>query len=226
MRSAPVLALMVLLGCGGSELAPHCSVDGECPVHQFCDGRTLACISGCLSDGDCQGQSCNAHGRCVDATDAGAGVDLQSRDLDLGTGEDLRTPPDLLLVGDLGPCAGVCSDHANEPNDKPADATVLASSTMTLDDLAICPSGDVDWYKVTAAKAGTLVVDLTAGPCGTAVRIDMLGQDAASPVGTSTATATGWHAEDPVTAGKVRYLKVSAATAPGRNTYQLSVDVN
>jgi hypothetical protein len=231
MRSVLALALGILAGCGGVDAVSRCTVDGECPLHQLCDPGRAACVSGCLSDNECPGQVCSAHGRCVDAIDAGVdAIDVgdadQPRDFDLGVALDLFTPaPDLADVGDLGPCAGACIDSANEPNDKVAQATVLASSTMTLNNLALCPAGDVDFYKVTPAAMGKLMVDVTVGPCGPPVRIDLLGQDGASPVGTSMATATGWHAEDPVTVGKVRFIKISAAQAAGQNTYQLSVDV-
>jgi hypothetical protein len=221
MRSVLVLVTLTLAACGGSTSpdATGCAVDAECPLHQFC-GANSACMSGCLSDDACPGQTCNAHGRCVDAVDldmamadADAAVDMSQPDLwsapDLGSGPDLA-----------GVCSGPCADVP--PNDKASQATVV-SSTVTLTQVALCDGDPADWYKVSAAQAGTLEVDLVNGPCGVPLRIDLFGSDGASPVGMSAITPAGWHATGKVTVNQVRYIRVQAALNPGQTPYTLTI---
>jgi hypothetical protein len=222
MRSVPVLLALVLAsGCGGNEPEPRgCAVDAECPLHQLC-GDQRVCVSGCLSDDACPGQTCTAHGRCGDGDDAGmmSELDAALEPPDLSTPPP---PPDLAGTDLLAVCSGACADAAKEPNDKANQATMIAS-TVALTDVALCSGDNADWYKVSAAQAGTLEVELVNGPCGVPLRIDLFGSDGASPVGMSAITSTGWHATGKVTAGQVRYIRVEAALNPGQNPYTLTV---
>jgi hypothetical protein len=219
MRSVVVLGALILAACGGTNPdATGCAVDAECPLHQLC-GDQAVCVSGCLSDDACPGQVCNAHGRCVDGADGGTrGVDAS-----MAEQPDLSSPPPDLSGADLaGVCSGTCANDPGEPNDKANQATVIDSSA-SLTKVALCAGDSADWYKVAAAQAGTLEVELVNGPCGVPLRIDLFGSDGASPVGMSAITPTGWHATGKVTAGQVRYIRVQAALNPGQNPYTLTL---
>jgi hypothetical protein len=122
-----ILALGVTVGaCGGSMSGGGaCLADGECPLHQGCEGG--ACVTGCITDSECgEGRSCSAHGRCSDFHDASA-----SNQPDLATVPDLTASLDLAEVPDLAPACGDghvdsgedCDDGASNSDDPGAAAS-------------------------------------------------------------------------------------------------------
>jgi hypothetical protein len=227
--SACCLAALVLAGCGGDNApssAGACSVDGECPLHQLCAPPGL-CVSGCLSSVDCPGASCGEHGRCQPSP----GPDGLGTALDGSAGGDQSSSSDGDLSGafdlayaDAWICTGVCPDASLEPNNASTDATA-ANAYSTMSSLAICPRGDVDFFKVIAPAKGTLTATLTNGPCGPALDVDVLAADGATVLGASQATASGATASSTVDATDVRYVRVRAHTNGDQNFYVLALNV-
>jgi hypothetical protein len=234
-----VLALIVV-GCGGAPSADgRCVVDGECPRFQLCDEASARCVSGCLSAAECRdGQRCSEHGRCVDALpdlaaldDAGAAQDAAPLDARL----DDAPPVDLaaadLFTRDLSPidlryvdawiCSGVCPDAAREPNNTIATASVIGDS-VTVTDLAICPKGDLDFYKITATRQEQITVSVVTGPCGGALDVDLL-DGGGAVLGASTPVADGATASADVAKSAVVYARVRGHTAAVQNLYLLTV---
>jgi len=244
MRNVFALTLLVvaIAGCGSETVPPAaCVVDGDCPLHQLCDGAR--CTSGCLSAAECGGANCGDHGRCDGAPpDAGAdlsmagggdlsssGGDLSSSGGDLSSSGDLSRAADLSGAVDLATidawiCTGVCPDAALEPNNTPAQATV-ETDTVTLPNLALCPSGDVDLFKVTATRHGSLSAKLANGPCGPVLTVDILAADGTTVVGPSTPTTAGATASVVVNKNDVRYVRVTPKNAGDQNFYGLTIDV-
>ncbi|HEY7954542.1 MAG TPA: hypothetical protein VII38_04580 [Polyangia bacterium] len=235
MRSVCLAAILLCVaGCGTGGAPPGaCGVDGECPLHQYCESASGACVSGCLSDSDCQGAVCDPHGRCLGtfaATDGGApdlAIDdlssIDPSDAELAGGAADLAPFDL-AVADAWICTGTCPDYAREPNGTPAQATAISVGTQ-LASLAICPKGDVDYYKIASGHGGQLVVTVTNGPCGSPLRVDLFDSDGTTPIGTSTLSAAGAVARAQIRGNQSPYVRVQAASGGGQNFYLLDVAV-
>lgn len=241
MRDVCLLTALLALGaCGGGGPPGACTVDGECPVHQYCDAPSATCASGCLSDADCPGASCDPHGRCVGARGLDGGADFgpaapdlagtSPRDLsgqppvDAAVPADAAPPPDLARV-DAWICTGTCPDYMLEPNGTPAKATAVGASAH-LPNLAICPVGDVDYFHLPSGSKGTLHATVTLGPCGAALTVDLFDSDGKTLIGSSSPTASGATASAPIRPNQTPYIRVEAASSGGQNFYTLDVSVN
>ena len=91
----------------------------------------------------------------------------------------------LIANGALGATAAACTD-ANEPNDTPDTATIIASNSPLRGRL--CSQSDVDYFKFNALLLGTAVVRLTA--TDTPVKVTLLSSGQSIAVKTIAAGAT------------------------------------
>jgi hypothetical protein len=234
-RPAVVFALVLGVGgCGASQRLAECATDEDCPIHQGC--VQAACITGCLNAGSCgAGFLCDPHGRCIAlfTRDGGdhhdlAGIDLgtpdlaQPVDLDLGPPpRDLTVRPDLWQGPDLlAGCSGVaCPEQYG--NNSLGTATLI-NDNLVLSGQAVCPQGDVDYYKLVGSKKGTVTARIQIGPCGWPLVVDIMNEMGAI-IGSSMSTTTGAQAQATVTNNGVLYIRVQGQQAAGTNYYDLSV---
>jgi hypothetical protein len=183
----------------------------------------LVALAGCGGDGAAVDLAAGAGDLSTGAGDfSSGGGDLPSS-ADLAHAADLSGAVDLAVV-DAWICTGVCPDYMLEPNNTPAQATV-ESDTVSLPNLALCPRNDLDFYKVTAHKKGTLTVQLALGPCGPLLAVDLLAADGTTVVGASTPTTAGAMASAAVDQNAVRYVRVTPKNAGDQNFYALALSL-
>jgi hypothetical protein len=75
----------------------------------------------------------------------------------VGPYQNAKNSYDMLII--VTPQTQTCQDDGDEPNDAPADATVI-SFTTTKADQVLCPANE-DWYDIYMFMDETIVVDLT-----------------------------------------------------------------
>jgi hypothetical protein len=135
-----------------------------------------------------------------------------------GTREAGQTPIDMPQT---------CPDVDLEPNDSTTQATPLPRQSVTLEKLALCPVGDVDFYSLDLLQSDNLTVDLFQTLAQTQVAdLEVLAGDGKTVLGSATGANTDQHVALSVPSAGKYYIYVLGDSPLVTTAYSLQIQIN